>query len=139
MYLIVLLLPFINAFFLGFCGRLIGTIGSGVLSTICMGSSTLIALLLAYEILVNDAVVHIELYKWVESEILITHVGLLYDTLSVTMLLVISSISTLVHIYSTSYMSEDPHKTRFLCYLSLFTFLMMVLVTSDNYLQLFIG
>lgn len=139
MYLIVLLLPFLNAFFLGFFGRLIGTIGSGILSTICMGSSTLIALLLAYEVLVNDAVVHIELYKWIESEILITHVGLLYDTLSVTMLLVISSISTLVHIYSTSYMSEDPHVPRFLCYLSLFTFLMMVLVTSDNYLQLFIG
>nr|QOU12314.1 NADH dehydrogenase subunit 5 [Hoilungia sp. H23] len=139
MYLLVLFLPFINAFFLGFFGRLIGTTGSGILSTICMGSSTLIAFFLAYEVLVNDAVVHIELYKWIESEIFITHVGLLFDTLSVTMLLVISSISTLVHIYSTSYMSEDPHVPRFICYLSLFTFLMMVLVTSDNYLQLFIG
>nr|ABI53792.1 NADH dehydrogenase subunit 5 [Placozoan sp. BZ2423] len=139
MYLIVILLPFINAFLLGFCGRLIGTIGSGVLSTICMGSCTLITFLLTYEILINDAVVHIEIYKWVESEIFLTHIGLLYDTLSVTMLLVISSISTLVHIYSTSYMTNDPHVPRFLCYLSLFTFLMMVLVTSDNYLQLFIG
>lgn len=139
MYLLVLLLPFINAFLLGFFGRLVGGAGGAILSTICMGSSTLIALFLAYEVLINDAVVHIELYKWIESEIFITHIGLLYDTLSVTMLLVISSISTLVHIYSTSYMSEDPHKTRFLCYLSLFTFLMMILVTSDNYLQLFIG
>ena len=55
------------------------------------------------------------------------------------MLVVITGISVLVHIYSTGYMSDDPHLPRFMSYLSLFTFLMMVLVTSDNYVQLFIG
>jgi len=55
------------------------------------------------------------------------------------MLVVITCISLLVHIYSTGYMSGDPHVPRFMSYLSLFTFLMLVLVTSDNYVQLFIG
>ena len=55
------------------------------------------------------------------------------------MLIVITSVSALVHIYSTGYMSGDPHIPRFMSYLSLFTFLMIVLVTSDNYVQLFIG
>ena len=55
------------------------------------------------------------------------------------MLILITSVSALVHIYSTGYMSEDPHIPRFMSYLSLFTFLMIVLVTSDNYVQLFIG
>ena len=55
------------------------------------------------------------------------------------MLVLITSVSALVHIYSTGYMSEDPYIPRFMSYLSLFTFLMIVLVTSDNYVQLFIG
>lgn len=55
------------------------------------------------------------------------------------MLVVITSISGIVHLYSTGYMSGDPHIPRFMAYLSLFTFLMIVLVTSDNYVQLFIG
>lgn len=55
------------------------------------------------------------------------------------MLLVVTTVSALVHIYSTSYLEGDPHLPRFMSYLSLFTFLMVVLVTSDNLLQLFIG
>lgn len=55
------------------------------------------------------------------------------------MLVVVTSISSLVHIYSTSYMSEDPHIQRFMSYLSLFTFFMLILVTADNYVQVFIG
>lgn len=55
------------------------------------------------------------------------------------MLILITTVSALVHIYSTGYMSDDPHIPRFMSYLSLFTFLMIVLVTSDNYIQLFIG
>lgn len=65
--------------------------------------------------------------------------GLQFDSLTSTMLIVITSVSALVHIYSTGYMSGDPHIPRFMSYLSFFTFLMVVLVTSDNYIQLFIG
>ena len=68
-----------------------------------------------------------------------TYFGLQFDSLTSGMLIVITSVSALVHIYSTGYMAGDPHIPRFMSYLSLFTFLMIVLVTSDNYVQLFIG
>ena len=66
-------------------------------------------------------------------------VGLEYDGLTAVMLVVVTSISLLVHIYSTEYMGSDPHLPRFLSYLSLFTWFMLILVTSSNLLQLFIG
>ena len=65
--------------------------------------------------------------------------GLQYDSLTAIMLIVVTSISTLVHIFSTGYMKGDPHVPRFMSYLSLFTFFMLILVTADNILQLFIG
>jgi NADH:ubiquinone oxidoreductase subunit 5 (subunit L)/multisubunit Na+/H+ antiporter MnhA subunit len=65
--------------------------------------------------------------------------GLLFDSVTVIMLIVVTSVSSLVHIYSTGYMSGDPHVPRFMSYLSLFTFFMLILVTSNNLLQLFIG
>lgn len=68
-----------------------------------------------------------------------SYIGLQFDSLTAIMLIVITSVSALVHIYSTGYMAGDPHVPRFMSYLSLFTFLMIVLVTSDNYIQLFIG
>ena len=61
------------------------------------------------------------------------------DTVSSVMLVVVCLVSSIVHIYSIGYMSHDPHKTRFMAYLSLFTFAMLMLVTSDNFLQLFFG
>lgn len=72
-------------------------------------------------------------------ELLSIHFGFQFDSLTVTMLVVVSAVSALVHLYSTGYLEGDPHVSRFLSYLSLFTFLMIVLVTSDNFLQLFIG
>jgi NADH:ubiquinone oxidoreductase subunit 5 (subunit L)/multisubunit Na+/H+ antiporter MnhA subunit len=65
--------------------------------------------------------------------------ALIFDSLTATMLIVITSISSLVHIYSTQYMAGDPHLPRFMSYLSFFTFFMLILVTADNLLQLFIG
>lgn len=65
--------------------------------------------------------------------------GLQYDALTGMMLMLVTIVSALVHLYSTEYMAGDPHKPRFMSYLSLFTFFMIVLVTSDNLLQLFIG
>lgn len=62
-----------------------------------------------------------------------------FDGLTATMLVVVMGVSALVHVYSIGYMSGDPHVPRFMSYLSFFTFLMVVLVTSDNYVQLFIG
>jgi NADH:ubiquinone oxidoreductase subunit 5 (subunit L)/multisubunit Na+/H+ antiporter MnhA subunit len=65
--------------------------------------------------------------------------GLQFDSVTVTMLILVTTVSGLVHLYSTEYMNGDPHLPRFMSYLSLFTFNMIVLVTGDNFLQLFIG
>jgi NADH:ubiquinone oxidoreductase subunit 5 (subunit L)/multisubunit Na+/H+ antiporter MnhA subunit len=74
-----------------------------------------------------------------ESNSLLVFWGFLFDSLTATMLIVVTFVSTLVHLYSAGYMSEDPHIPRFMSYLSLFTFFMLMLVTADNYVQLFLG
>jgi NADH:ubiquinone oxidoreductase subunit 5 (subunit L)/multisubunit Na+/H+ antiporter MnhA subunit len=63
----------------------------------------------------------------------------MFDSLSLSMLAMVSIVSTVVHIYASSYMKGDPHLSRFMSYLSLFTFFMFILVTSDNFIQLFLG
>jgi len=65
--------------------------------------------------------------------------GLMFDSVTASMLILVTTVSALVHLYSTGYMSGDPHLPRFMSYLSLFTFFMVFLVTGDNLLQLFIG
>jgi len=65
--------------------------------------------------------------------------GFLFDSLTVIMLVVVTFISSLVHLYSIEYMGHDPHLSRFMSYLSLFTAFMLVLVSADNYVQMFVG
>jgi len=79
------------------------------------------------------------LLHWINSGSLDVNWSMLIDPLSAIMLVVVTSVSSLVHIYSIGYMSHDPHKPRFMAYLSLFTFAMLMLVTSDNFIQLFFG
>lgn len=138
-YILVLLMPLLSAIISGFFGRKIGTKGAGVLTSCCIVISTIVSCYIFYETVLNSSVTYIKLWKWFDSELLTTYFGLQFDSLTSTMLIVITSVSALVHIYSIGYMSGDPHIPRFMSYLSLFTFLMIVLVTSDNYIQLFIG
>jgi NADH:ubiquinone oxidoreductase subunit 5 (subunit L)/multisubunit Na+/H+ antiporter MnhA subunit len=65
--------------------------------------------------------------------------GFVFDSLTVTLMLVVNTVSALVHVYSVSYMANDPHFTRFMAYLSLFTFFMLMLISADNFIQLFLG
>lgn len=139
MYILVLFLPLLSAIISGLFGRKIGTKGAGILTSSCIVISTVISCCIFYETTLNSSTTYIKLWKWFDSELLTTYFGLQFDSLTSTMLIVITSVSALVHIYSTGYMSGDPHIPRFMSYLSLFTFLMIVLVTSDNYVQLFIG
>ena len=81
----------------------------------------------------------IEILRWVNSGALTANWALRIDTLTAVMLVVVNTVSALVHIYSIGYMSHDPHQPRFFAYLSLFTFAMLMLVTSDNLLQMFFG
>jgi len=76
---------------------------------------------------------------WMNSELLNVDWGFLFDSLTVTMCCIVTFVSSLVHLYSTEYMSHDPHLSRFMSYLSLFTFFMLILVTADNYVQMFVG
>ena len=92
-----------------------------------------------FEVFLTAAPVYLRLGRWLDVELLSIHFGLQFDSLTVAMLVVVSTVSALVHLYSTGYLEGDPHLPRFMSYLSLFTFLMVVLVTSDNFLQLFIG
>lgn len=92
-----------------------------------------------FEVFLAAAPTYLRLGRWLDVELLSVHYGLQFDNLTVTMLVVVCTISALVHLYSTGYLEGDPHLPRFMSYLSLFTFLMIVLVTSDNFLQLFIG
>jgi len=117
---------------MGINGTCLGTAG-------CMTMSFSVSCLIFYDSLFNCSVTYLKLGKWLDSELLTTYFGFQFDSLTSMMLVVITSISGVVHIYSTGYMSAEPHLQRFLSYLSLFTLLMLVLVTSDNYVQLFIG
>ncbi|NDI14315.1 MAG: NADH-quinone oxidoreductase subunit L, partial [Rhodobacteraceae bacterium] len=90
-------------------------------------------------VIVNQYEENIVIATWINSGSLDVNWSMLIDPLSAVMLVVVTSVSALVHIYSIGYMSHDPHKPRFMAYLSLFTFAMLMLVTSDNFIQLFFG
>ena len=81
----------------------------------------------------------IALFPWINSGDLQVAWSLRVDTLTAVMLVVVNTVSALVHLYSIGYMDEDPHRPRFFAYLSLFTFAMLMLVTSDNLVQMFFG
>lgn len=136
MYILVLLIPLLSAIISGFWGRKTGT---GVLTSSCISITAIISGWIFYETTLNGSSTYLKLWGWLDSELFTTDFGLQFDSLTSTMLILITTVSALVHIYSTGYMSDDPHIPRFMSYLSLFTFLMIVLVTSDNYIQLFIG
>lgn len=82
---------------------------------------------------------YVELWDWIRIGGIEVSMGLEYDTVTIVMLTLVTTVSILVHIYSTEYMESDRHKIRFMSYLSMFTFFMLVLVTGDNLVQLFIG
>jgi len=101
--------------------------------------SALLSIFVLYQVIVNQYEENIVIATWINSGSLDVNWSMLIDPLSAVMLVVVTSVSSLVHIYSIGYMSHDPHKPRFMAYLSLFTFAMLMLVTSDNFIQLFFG
>jgi len=139
MYLNVLFLPFYGAVVSGLFGRFIGANGARVISTTCLFLSFFTACFIFYEVGFAGSVCCFTLFRWFSSELLVVDWGFLFDPLTAIMLIVVTSISSLVHLYSCEYMSHDPHIPRFMSYLSLFTFFMLVLVTGDNYVQMFLG
>jgi NADH-ubiquinone oxidoreductase chain 5 len=139
MYLSIVILPFLSFLTAVFFGRFLGSRGTSLFSSFCIFLAFLLSLLIFYEVGLSKAVCSIKAFNWMVLDIFVISWGFLFDTLSVCMLIVVTSVSALVHLYSVGYMSNDPHFSRFISYLSLFTFFMLVLVTSDNFMQMFIG
>lgn len=135
----MIFLPFFNSIITGFGGRWLGFYGSSFISCLNLTITFLLALLINFEICLNNYNVFLHLFSWIESGYVLINFNLLFDSLTAIMLVVVSLISLLVHIYSIDYMSSDPHFPRFLSFLSIFTFFMLILVTSGNFLQLFLG
>ena len=133
------MLPFFGSFVVGFFGRYLGSTGSSFLTVFCLFLSFLCSFLAFYEIALLECFSFVNLISWIDSELLNVDWGFLFDTLTIAMCCVVTFISTLVHIYSIEYMSSDPHIPRFMCYLSFFTSFMLILVTADNFVQLFVG
>nr|YP_011008312.1 NADH dehydrogenase subunit 5 [Ishige okamurae]WBP70213.1 NADH dehydrogenase subunit 5 [Ishige okamurae] len=124
---------------LGLFGRVLGKKGSSLVSVTSIIVGWIFSCFAFYEVGLCNSPVFFVLNKWFGSGILEVSWAFCFDSLTVTMIVVVTSISSLVHLYSVEYMSEDPHIIRFLSYLSLFTFFMLVLVTSDNFIQMFVG
>jgi NADH-ubiquinone oxidoreductase chain 5 len=139
MYLSILALPMFGSVIAGLRGRSIGVTGAHIITTGCLMTSAALAIVAFYEVGLSGSPVSIVLGTWIDSEFMLVQWGFLFDSLTVSMLFPVLIVSSLVHLYSISYMAEDPHNQRFFSYLSMFTFFMLVLVTGDNYLILFIG
>ncbi len=139
MELSIIFLPLIASIISGFFGKFIGDRNSEILTSVLVSISALLSIHVLYQVIVNQYEENIVIATWISSGSLDVNWSMLIDPLSAVMLVVVTSISALVHIYSIGYMSHDPHKPRFMAYLSLFTFAMLMLVTSDNFIQLFFG
>jgi len=139
MYLTILLLPIMASLISGLYGRKIGVQGAQIITSISIIITTILSILTFIEVSINHIPVYINLFRWLDSEILSISWSFNFDSLTTSMLIPVLIVSSLVHIYSISYMSNDPDNQRFFSYLSLFTFMMIILVTSNNYLVMFVG
>ena len=139
MEIALLFLPLIASIISGFFGKYIGDKVSEIITSLFISISAILSLILFYNVVVNHYESNVVISTWISSGSLDVNWSIKVDALSSVMLVVVTLISSLVHIYSIGYMSDDPHKPRFMAYLSLFTFAMLTLVTSDNFLQLFFG
>ena len=139
MYLLVILLPLIGSFFSGLFAFYFGQKGSAILSLSCVSISMIFSFIIAFETLYFNGVSYLYLFDWFDNGLFYNEWSFVFDSITSIMLCVVLFVSTLVHLYSTEYMAGDPHLSRFMSYLSLFTFFMLMLVTSSNLLQLFLG
>ena len=139
MEIAILFLPLLASIISGFFGKIIGDRSSEIITSLFVVISAGLSLFIFYNVIFNLYENNIVLATWINSGTLNVNWSIKIDALSSVMLVVVTLVSALVHIYSIGYMSHDPHKPRFMAYLSLFTFAMLTLVTADNFLQLFFG
>ncbi|MCP1726973.1 NADH-quinone oxidoreductase subunit L [Natronospira proteinivora] len=139
-YLTIVLAPLVAAIIAGFFGHKVGRAGAHWATIIAVGIAFLLSLWVFWQQWVGDAAVfNGSVYTWMVSEGVRFEVGFLIDRLSAMMMVVVTFVSLMVHIYTIGYMKDDPGYQRFFAYISLFTFAMLMLVMSNNFLQLFFG
>ena len=137
-YLLVVLLPLIGAIAAGFFGRRLGRVNSHRIAIAGVALSCLLSFVVLFDAL-SGTVFNESIYTWATIGGLRFEVGFLVDSLTATMMVVVTSVSLAVHVYTIGYMEEDEGYQRFFSYISLFTFSMLMLVMSNNFLQLFFG
>ena len=138
MYDLIVFLPLLGFLIAGIFGRWIGARPSELVTTVLLGVSFLLAWVAFFQV-AGGADTHVPVANWFVSGKLSVAWALRIDTLTAVMLVVVTTVSFLVHVYSIGYMDDDPSRQRFFAYLSLFTFAMLMLVTADNLVQMFFG
>lgn len=139
MYLLLIFFPLTASFLSGCLAKYFGSKGASKITIYCMLASFSLIIIILFEVISLESSVYITLFYWIDSEYLNVYWGFVFDSLTVKMCFIVITISFIVHIYSIEYMYYDPFLAKFMSYLSLFTFFMLVLVTSDNIIQMFIG
>src|ERR1700685_3024657 len=139
-YLTIALAPLAAAIIAGLFGKSIGKAGAHGVTILGVGISCVLSFYVLYQILFEGlAPFNGTVYTWLVSDGLTMDVGFLIDRLSAMMMVVVTFVSLMVHIYTIGYMHEDDGYQRFFSYISLFTFSMLMLVMSNNFVQLFFG
>ena len=135
----IVFLPLIGFLIAGLLGRQVGARGAGLITSGLLVATALLAWVVFFDAGFYGNESRIRLFTWIAAGGLQVDWSLRVDALVAVMLVVVTNVSALVHVYSIGYMEEDPHQPRFFAYLSLFTFSMLMLVTADNLVQLFFG
>lgn len=139
MYLYIIFANLINSIIIGLFGNLLGRQTCQVVTLGTILLSFFFSIIILYEILLNNNIIVISLYNLLIINEFKIEIGFLFDQLTAIMLFIVIFISTCVHIFTAGYMSHDPFIIRFFVYLGFFTFFMIILITADNFLQLFVG
>lgn len=139
MLYLILFLPLLGSFISAFFYKKIGDRTCQIITSTFIVVGAILSSIILLETIKTGKVYEYPIFNWITSGSLKIHWSIYVDSLTAVMLVVVNVVSALVHIYSIGYMSHDPHKPRFMSYLSLFTFMMLSLITADNFLQLFFG
>ena len=135
----IVFLPLVGAFFAGFFGRQLGDRGAQAVTCTALIAAAVLACFVFADVALGGNARTTTIFTWIASGRMELSWALRVDTLTAVMLIVVTVVSAVVHLYSVGYMAEDKSKPRFMAYLSLFTFFMLMLVTSDNLVQMFFG
>ncbi|MFP5397416.1 MAG: proton-conducting transporter membrane subunit, partial [Gammaproteobacteria bacterium] len=133
------LAPLVGAIVAGLAGRWVGRRGAHTVTILGVALSFVLSALVLRDVAVDGARFDATVYEWMVVGGLKMEVGFLVDGLSAMMMCVVTFVSLMVHVYTIGYMADDPGYQRFFSYISLFTFSMLMLVMSNNFLQLFFG